>query len=60
MNEVTNMPIEQVRVLLGLFTVLGAIFGCFMGFVLGRVGQATPRVRKPRRTPEQRHTRSHW
>lgn len=56
MNTIT-MAKETMKLWLALFTIFGAVFG----YVLGRMHQMqAPKQRRPRRTPEQRHTRSHW
>jgi hypothetical protein len=53
---------SEGRLQLALFGFL--FFGGVFGYLIGRIRQmemqARPKVRKPRRTAEQRHIRSHW
>lgn len=59
MNTVT-MSRQCIELAFLMFAFLGVFFGYIIGRVHEMHQQDYPKQRKQRRTPQQRHTRSHW
>ena len=60
MNDAITMSEGRLQLALFGFLFFGGVFGYLIGRIRQMEIQARPKVRKPRRTAEQRHTRSHW
>jgi hypothetical protein len=58
MIETITMSEDKLRLLLVAFTLMGVVFGYILGRVVAYGRQLDPPKR--RRTPQERHTRSHW
>ena len=59
MKEIT-MSEQRLQLAFLAFTIVGIVFGYVMGRVHEMHQTENPKQRLPRRSPEQRHTRSHW
>ena len=55
-----NTTKQTIELAFVLFAGVGIVFGYVMGRVHEMYHNDYPKQRKQRRTPEQRHTRSHW
>lgn len=62
MSETITMTEDKIHLLLTSFAVGGAMFGYIMGRALEsmRPKDQPKKQRRKRRTPAERHTRSHW